>query len=295
MDWFYIALLSPALFAVVNILDDNLLRNVYRSSYFGAIISGLFGMLPLFTLFFFPISISSSLILFFGLLAGFLTTVYYLFYFKALDVEYPSVVIALFSLTPAIVPFLAYLFLRESLTANQYFGFVLILAGSFAISAINIKKLKFSKALYLMIFASLLYAIIAILGKVVYESVDFYSGYMYFAMGMGLGAAFFMIFFREGRKFGQQMNSKFKKWIGVFVLVELVGISAEFVNNLAISKGAISLVKVIEGSQPMFVLAFAILLYPLFPKYAREAATGGKIRKVLCILVIIFGLYFVNR
>lgn len=295
MDWFYIALLSPALFAVVNIIDDNLLRSVYKTPFFGAIISGLFSLLPLLSLFFFPLTIVSPLILLLGLSAGFLTTVYYLFYFKALEVEFPSVVIALFSLTPVLVPFLAFLLFRESLTQNQYIGFVLILGGSFAISAIDVKRFKFSKALYPILIASVLYAVIAILQKGVYENVDFFSGYMYFAMGMGLGAVFFMTFFREGRRFGKEFNTKFKKWIGVFVLVELIGIAAEFTMNLAISLGPVSLVKVIEGIQPMYVLIFAILFYRLFPKYLREALAGGKIKKILFMIVMLVGLYFVNQ
>ncbi|EKD65552.1 MAG: hypothetical protein ACD_50C00052G0005 [uncultured bacterium] len=295
MEWFYIALLSPALFAIVNIIDDNLLRNVYRSPFFGAIISGFFALLPLLGLFFFPLTISSPTIIFLGLLAGFLTVISYLFYFHALDVESPSVVIALFSLSPAFVPFLAYFILDESLTSSQYIGFVLILLASFTISAINIKRFKFSKALYFMIFAALLYTLVAICGKYVYNALDFWSGYMYFSMGMGLGAVFLSVFFREGRRFLGEFNKSFKKWILVFISAELIGIAAEFTNNLAISKGPVSLVKVIEGIQPIYVLLFALVFYPLFPKYLREAAYGSKQKKLLAMIVILLGLYFINK
>lgn len=295
MEWFYIALISPALFAVVNIIDDNLIRNVYKSPFFGAIISGFFAVIPLVSLFFVPFSIHSPFILLLGLSAGFLTTLYYFFYFKGLESEFPSVVIAILSLSPALVPFLAYFILGESLTVNQYVGFVLILGGSVAISTTDARRFKFSKALPSILFASILYALVAILGKTVYNSVDFWSGYMYFAMGMGIGALFLTLFFKEGRKFPREFSEKFKKWILVFLLVELVGIAAEFTNNLAISKGPVSLVKVIEGIQPMYVLLFAILFYPLFPKYLREAIAGDKVKKILCIIGMLIGLYFINR
>jgi drug/metabolite transporter (DMT)-like permease len=126
-EWLIFALIFPALFAVVNIIDDNFLRNVYRSSYFGAIISGFFGMLPLIGIFFFPVSMASFPIVLLGISAGFLTVIYYLFYFKALEAEFPSVVIAFFNLTPVFALIIAYFFLGEQLTRNHFLGFLLIL------------------------------------------------------------------------------------------------------------------------------------------------------------------------
>jgi drug/metabolite transporter (DMT)-like permease len=120
--WLFWALLTPAFFAIVNLLDDNLLRKVYRSSYFAAIISGFFGFLPALL---FPIvsfTIPPMFVLFLGILAGVCTVFYYLFYFKGLESEYPSVVIAMFALAPALIPFLSYFFLHEQLTKSEYLG-----------------------------------------------------------------------------------------------------------------------------------------------------------------------------
>lgn len=294
MDWFYVALLSPALFAVVNILDDNLLRSVYRTPFFGAIVSGLFSLLPLISLFFVTITIPPLPILLLCLLIGFLTVSYYLFYFKGLSLDAPSIVISLFNMSPAFVPFLAYVFLHETLEVNEYIGFIVILLASVGISVIEIKKLKFSPALYPIAFASFMYAIIAILQKYIYSFVDFWSGYIFISIGLGLGAIFYMVFFKEGRAFPKEFKRIFKKWIFIFVIVELIGISAELSINYAISQGPVSLVKVIEGIQPMYVLLFAILFFPFFPKYFREATHGNIAKKIFFMGLMLVGLYFVN-
>ncbi len=296
-DWIFFALLSPAIFAVVNIIDDNLLRGVYRSPHFGAIISGFFGMLPLVCLLFFPLQIASFPIIILGIIAGFLTVIYYLFYFKALDAEYPSVVIALFNLTPIFALLLAFIFLGEGISLNHFIGFTFIFIAStlLSINEFKIKSLKFSKGLLPVIIASFIYAVIGISSKFVYNEVDFISGYVYFSIGMGLGGFFLITTTQEGKKFPQEFNKVFKKWIYIFIGVELIGIAAELTNNLAISKGPVALVKVVEGIQPLYILLFAILLFPFLPKYFREAANGGKIKKIVLISVMLIGLYFINR
>ncbi len=292
-NWFFLALLSPALFSIVNLIDDNLLRNVYRTPYFGAIITGLFALLPLTLLFFKPIYVQSNYIVILAVLSGFLTVAYYFFYFKALEVEVPSVVIALFSLSYVFIPILAFIFLNEKLYLRNYIGASIIIFSSIAITAINIKKLKFSRALYLVGFAGVLFAVIALFQKYVYSHIDFYSGYIFFSFGMGLGSLFFALSFRKGRLFVKQFKNLFKKWILILAAAELINIAAEFTINLAISRGPVSLVKVIEGSQPIYVLLFALILAPFFPKYAREAHEGKIFKKLTLMAAMLLGLYFI--
>ena len=113
MNWFYIALIAPALWALVNIIDDNLLRGVYEDPFFGTIISGLFALLPLLSLFFVKITIPPINALIAALLSGFLLVCAYFFYFKALWHELPSITAALWNLSPALIPFLAFILVFE--------------------------------------------------------------------------------------------------------------------------------------------------------------------------------------
>jgi drug/metabolite transporter (DMT)-like permease len=293
-NWFAVALLSPALFALVTLADDNLVRKVYKSPEFGAIVSGFFALIPLLLLPFYPIALPPIPIMLLAMLAGFLTINYYLLYFKALLVESPSIVITLFQMSRAIVPFLAYIFLGELLSKGEYAGFLMIFTAAVGISAIDIKKFRFSKAFPLIVVAASITAVIAILDKMVYKQVQFWDGYIFFCVGMGLGAFVLTRVTAEGKKFYGQFFSKFKSFIILFLLTELLNIGAEMSLGYAISQGPVSLVKVIEGIQPFFVLFFAILLYPFLPQYFREAAEKNLTRKILFMMLMLLGLYIIS-
>ncbi len=292
--WFLIALLSPALFALVTLADDNLVRKVYKSPEFGAIVSGFFALLPLLAIPFFPIQIPPLPIVILAMTAGFLTVNYYLLYFKALLVESPSIVITLFQMSRAMVPFLAYIFLGELLSKGEYVGFLIIFCAAVGISAIDIKKMQFSKAFPLIALAASMTAVIAIIDKTAYKEIRFWDGYIFFCLGMGLGAFVLTRATQEGRKFYQQFFSKFKTLILLFLITELLNIGAEMSLGYAISQGPVSLVKVIEGIQPFFVLLFAIILYPFMPQYFREAAEKNMTRKVMFMLLMLLGLYIIH-
>lgn len=296
MSWFYLALLAPLLFAFVNLIDDNLIHHVYKGPYFGAIISGFFGSLPLLSLLFLKHQSVSPIITFLGISAGFLTVVYYFFYFKALELESPSVVIAMYSLTPATVPILAYFFLGERLIHLQIFGFMIVLLASFGLAVTEVKNFKFTKALKHMIVAALIFAVVSIFSKRVYQNTDFYIGYMLFAFGMGVGGLYFLLVlvFLKTNNIVKDLKKNANKILALLVLAEFIAIIAEFTGNLAVSRGPISLVKVVEGVQPIYVLLIALLFYRFSPKHFREAAEGGLLKKFSLMALIIFGLYFIG-
>ncbi len=75
---------------------------------------------------------------------------------------------------------------------------------------------------------------------------------------------------------------------------ELLNVAVEFTLNLAISRGPVSLVKVIEGLQPMFVLLIALLLFPFAPRFFRDAKEGRVAKKFALITVAIIGLALIN-
>ncbi len=296
MSWFYLALLVPIIYAVLNLIDDNLLHYVYEGPYMAASIAGVFGSLPLVSLAFLhthtiPLRLASM-----AIAAGFLTALYLFFYFKALDVEQPSVVIALFGLVPATLPFLSHWFLNEQLTSLEITGFVVVLAASFLLALTDVKKFKFSAALVPVVSAVVLIDILSLLSKHVYDNTQFYPAYMYFSSGLGLGGIYFlliMIFNKTVKQF-KTLKGSLLKVIPILLVAEVTALAAEFTLNLAISRGPLSVVKVIEGTQPMFVLLIAMILYPLAPKLFREAAEKGKARKLFLMGVILIGLVLIN-
>lgn len=294
-EWFYLALLVPALVAVLVLADDIFNKHVYENPFVGTIITGFFALLPVLSLFFIPLTIPSTSIIIFGLLAGFLMVVTYWLYFKSLTITLPSIVMTVWNTSPAFIPFLGYFFLKEQLNLYQFLGFTFILVSSLVISIINIEKFKLSQAFYLMILASFFTAISVTAQKYIYASIDFWSGFIFVSLGMGVGSLFFSIAFEDGRKFVKGFNKKYRKYIWLFVVFEALNIAAVLTSNLAISKGPASLVKVIEGIQPIYMLLFSTIMFPLFPKHFREGKDANKIKKILIMIFMIIGLYLIYK
>src|SRR5688572_16604665 len=292
MSWFLLALLAPLIYAVVNLVDDNLLRHIYKGPRLAAAVSGLFGALPLVSLLWVewsPIPNSYAAMM---LLAGILTAFYYYHYFRALGLESPSVVVAMFSLVPATLPILAFFFVGERLSGMQFFGFFLILLASFALALTDVRKFKFWKALVPVLWVVLFSDIVVILTKYVYERAEFYPAFMFFAAGLGLAGVYFAlrVFFERSKHDLSLFKRKLVKLVPILIAVELLGVAAEFTTNLAISRGPVSLVNVLEGLQPIFVLLIAVLFYPVAPHLFREASEGKLAKKFTCMAIILGGL-----
>jgi len=295
MTWFYLALLAPLLYAIVNLLDDNLLHYVYESPSLAAVSAGLFGSLPLLSLFVLHAHALPPRVVIMAVLTGMLTLGYYYFYFRGLESETPAVVVALLGLAPVFLPLFAHVFVHEHLVGPQAIGFGIVLVASLALAITDFKTFTFSRALVPALVAVCLLDAAALFSKSVYQQTDFYSGYMYFSLGMGLGGlGFFIIMFRDNVRTIVRSSKNLKRLLPVIVITELMAVGAELTMNLAISRGPVSLVKVIMGIQPMFVLLIALALYPFWPQYFREVKAGKLIRKFAIMAILIGGLAVVG-
>lgn len=296
MSWFYLALLAPILYAIVNIVDDNMLHFLYKSPYLATATVSLFGALPIFSRLFLSSPSIPLKIELFAIVSGLLTSVFFFFYFKGLESDSPSIVIALLTLAPAILPFFAHFILKEVLSSNQILGFVLILVASGGLVITSIKKMTFSAALIPALVCIALIDTASIVTKYVYQKGPFYPGFIFFSVGLGIGGIYFsliILFMKKWRIHSLKTLRSKLRLLPLLLFVYSLGLLADFVLNLASSRGPISLVRVMEAIQPILVLSFAILFYPLFPKYFREAKEGKLIRKISFMLVSIVGLFLI--
>lgn len=160
----------------------------------------------------------------------------------------------------------------------------------------DVKKFKFSAALVPALVMVVILSFNSLLTKYVYERSAFYPAFMFLSLGMVLGGIYFaLIMFFDTRHHDLSIfKRKIHHLFVIFVVVELLAIIAEFTSNLAISRGPVSLVKVVEGTQPVFALLIALALYPFAPKFFREATDGRWGRKLVLMIVIIVGLAIIN-
>ncbi len=294
MSWIYLAILAPFLFAIVNLFDDNLLNFIYESPYIATISVGFYGSLPLLSRIFIHSNFLPNKLIFLATLAGFLTLTYYFYYFKALKIETPSVVVALIGLSPATIPFIAHFLVNERLNLAEIIGLTLVIFGSTLLVLKKEEKLNISKVFAPIIAVVLFMDFASIALKFVYQRSDFYSAYLYFSLGMLIGAVFYLLInFQNNKTQIKKISNNIKKLLPVLILAELIGLSAELTLNLAIKNGPVSLVKAIENIQPLFVLIIAIIFYPKYPKYFREAKSGYLIKKFSSIFLVITGIIFI--
>jgi drug/metabolite transporter (DMT)-like permease len=299
MTWFYLALLAPVLYAAVNLIDDNLLRLVYRSPYLGAMEGGLFGALPLLSLFFLHTSRISFLFACASIFAGYLLSIFYFFYFKAFASGSPSIVIALLNLAPASLIFLSHFILHSNLSVTQVVGFGVVLLASIllTLSTITSEGRGILKVLAPVLISVVLLDAVSLITKYSYEHASFYTVYIYYSTGLGIGGfSFFLMhvyagLFGEVRKFG----TSFKNFLWVFLLGEFLNLAADFCINAATSKGSVALVRVVEGTQPVFVLLIAVIFYPVWPKLFREVNEGSLLKKFGLIFAILVGLILIVK
>ncbi|MEK7059802.1 MAG: DMT family transporter [Patescibacteria group bacterium] len=292
MSWFVLALIAPLVWAVVNLIDDHLLRSVYRSATIGAVLSGVIGFLPaLYIYIFHQPQVAEPKLILSAVAAGMLTVLFYYFYFRTLQTDDPSVAIALNNLAPAIVPFLAFFLLSERLQPLQYAGIGIIVIASSLIGALDIKKLKFAKSVWYALCGAICYAMVSILAKYAYEGASFGDIYFWIAVGFGVGGIIAFILLKEKNQLRQLISSKDKKLVTLLLGVELLNMAGELIQGAAINGGPVSIVRGLEGIQPLYVLTIGIVLARFLPNHFRERRDERFNKKIICMGFMIVGLF----
>ncbi len=294
--WIFFALLAPALFAINNIVDKNIVsRFIYRPAYL-VTITGLLS-LPFFLAFLaFGTRPSSTLVFGVALLAGMLDIWALLFYYRALTLEETSRVVPLIQFLPVFVFILSPFTVGEHLTQAQIVGFVLIVAGGILVSLRKGKVLPvLSPAFFLILVSVVIWAIATILFKYVYQNVSFLDGFLLIRSGAFLGVlpVFLLPQFRSG--IGENVKQLGRRVKLLIVGNEIVGLLGFFSFNFAISLVSASLVSAITGIQSLFVLIYATLLSIWFPKILQEEIKGGVLLiKVVSIILILAGIFILS-
>ncbi len=292
-NWLYLALIAPLLWALVVLIDDNLLRKVYRSPSFGAMVAGLFGIFPFI---YFSITNESytlpTKVMAAAIASGVLTIVFYYCYFKALSSEEPSTTVALLSLMPVFVVILAAVFLHESLLRKQYVGIGVIVLSSTYLGLMEARKLKFNDAIGYVLAGSVVGAIASILAKFAYDQATFKTVFPWISFGFFVTGAAIYIFGHsaEAKRLAKKTGIAL---VLVMLTIELLNFGAEFTQGLAISRGPVSIIRAIEGIQPLYMLLFAIVLGPFLRSFFREQIDQKFPKKVLAMLIMIGGLYLI--
>lgn len=309
-SWLLIACIAPALWAISNLIDVYFVESVYTDEYDGSIISGLFQILPWVVV---PLGIWSFEFQAEGawelFVAGILFLFALFFYFRSLfsknDVALAQL---LWNITAPLTLLLGWVFYNETLSDNQYLGFILVLLGAFCL---GFKSTFRSSDLWSlakpMSFAIIFLSVSMILSDKGYaaNSGSFFDNYLIFALG-NFSAALFLIAIklREGKSRLQNIASLSLKYFLVFFVAELIALFGYIFSQRAIDLApSAALVAAIESLIPVFIMLLSVVLLAFFYFFQRGSEITRKIYhdqidgylvKILSTVIIAAGIYFLS-
>jgi len=302
MNWFLIALIPPVLWSATNHLDKYLIGKFFKGGGAGVLMvfSSLIGLLLLpFIAFLHPEVLVFSTKNILIAINGFLYILAVLPYFYALDKDEASICVPLFQLVPVFSYVLAYFVLGETLSNNQLFGGLLIVVGALGISLdlSDGKKVKFKKEVFwLMTLSSLIFALNFLFFKYFAIQSSFWFTSFWEYVGFAVFAFLLMVFVKSYREqFITVMKTNRVIVLSLNGANEIINIIAKVSFNFASLLTPITITWIVNGFQPLFVFGYGVILTLLFPKIVKEDIGRKSLtQKVLAILVMFIGMYFLN-
>ena len=296
--WILFALLAPVIWSAVNLIDTKLRRKYITHDYVITAFWGFFVFLAAFFLIpFVGFSIPPWPILILCLVAGFLLIYVTIPYYKALVFEETSRVVTLWFVTPALLPFFAWIFLGEVLTLYQYLGFFLVIVGGAMISIKKTtgRKRKISKALWLMVLSGIIFNVYVIMLKYIYNNYNFWHGFIWTKVGLFIGAITLFLSGRNRTALAFQFRRLTKRSSSLLIGGGVMDFAANILFTVAIALGPVSLVGGLGNFQALFLLILIVFLAKYFPRLYKEAVSKGILGvKLISIILMLVGLWFIG-
>lgn len=259
MLWLPFALAAPALWALSNLVDGQLVREHCLDALTLAGLAAVFSGLP--ALFLLATANVPSLpdagTITLAIAAAVAGLLVYLPYYAALNHSSTTAVVVLWNLSPAFVAVGAAAFFREDLSLPEYGAIASLIASSVLATSSGARKPAGTRALLFMTIASILLAVETLALEAVYSNTSFEQGlFLVSSASLALGVTLILAH-RPARR--TLASAAPRKWL---ILTANQGLDAAAVVSLgrAVSLGSASMVKAVGGLQPLFVLAFAVLL-----------------------------------
>lgn len=298
MNWIFLALLAPFIYAV-NVLLDKYLIGAKIPDYRSLPIFSSILAIPFIIILsiFGGFEILSLKNFFLIVLTGVLTIWAFSLYLEALIKEETSIIIILIQLIPVFVLGLSYLILGESLSSKQFIGFLLLLVSSILISIKKEKAAyKFSRGLVYMIIADILWAIPYVLIKFASNSISFQSLVVYESIGVVLGGIFLYLFIGKIRSaFLSTIKSIKRPVLGLVFFNECLFLLGKILTYLAVVLGPAALVSILGSTQIFYGIFFGLIMTLILPKvFEEDLSKSALLKKTFFGIMAFAGIILVS-
>jgi len=227
--------------------------------------------------------------------AGVLHLVAIFFYYAALKRGEASETLAVMGgFSPVATAVIGYGLLSHQLSGSELIGFALMTAGGFVM--FFSEKLPLRALLPPVILASLLFGLVNVLEKVVYNQTNFVTGYVWFTIGTFIGALLLLVrpSWRQ-QIFAESGQDTPRNRFWYFVNRFLSGVGS-FLIFYAISRANPALVDSISGVRYAIIFVGALLLTKLKPLWLKEDFRRWEmITKLTATCLVVAGLVIIGR
>ena len=300
MTWFFVTIISYALFAVAAVGDRYLLSGPIPDHKLYTFYIGVLGMAVFLFTPFLGISFIGFEPFIVALFAGIAFGGGLFFFFYGLErFEASRVVPAIGGLLPLVTLIFSVLFFRETRAfgVSEIGAFILLVSGSVLITRDKKgenSKISFSVALT----ASFLFGLSFVLTKYVFLIAPFWSAFAWTRAGVFLVAAT-LFAFSGGLRWAlfhppHSSSPSRARTNLLFLGNQAVGAGAGLLQNAAIFLAPplyLSFINALQGAQYVFVLVFTAFLSFKFPAVLREEfAKRVLLRKIFATLIIVLGI-----
>lgn len=298
LNWFFIALAAPFLWALVNLADKYLVANYSgkgKSAGSLVLFSSLIGIIASLAISIFNRGVfaipflDKALLIFIGVF-GICWIILYLF---TLEIEDVSAVIPWMLTVPVFGFILSYFVLGETLTPKQLIGAGIIFFGAITLS-VDFNKIHFifkKKVALCMLLACLIYAINGVIFKFIASADSFWIASFWEYLGLGFGGILIFLFVgRYRRDFISNIKTNGNLIFSVNIISELTTIIGNLLTNYALLIAPVALVYLVGSFQPAVVLLMTFLSTKFWPKIASEDFSFKTVLpKMTAIILMLLG------
>lgn len=293
MLWIVLALFAPILWAASNLIDSRIVVKHKLNPLGFCALSGLFGIFPLayFILAGTPFKFNWPIVAL-GIFTGTTALFAYYPYFKALEKAHPATALFLWNLSPALIAVLAYVILRERLSAFDYVAVALLIGSALIADIHKLKKTGSGARDYLLMsLASVLTAAEAL-------SLKALTGMTSAANAMillyGSGVVLSLIILAVHVKTRRNLMARIKTKSFTLAADEGLTLAGGLCSNFAVALGPVSLVKAIGGIQPLLIILLGEMFSDSLDKQTRSNRPGW-LPALLATALSVLGLLLIRE
>lgn len=229
--------------------------------------------------------------------AGIISTISSIFYFKALEIDNSTNLGIFIQLAPVLYLILGWLFLDETISSIQLISFLIIISAPALIIITTHKKSRNTQikaAIY-----SFLYVLIAVISNLIFVkantiNVSFITTTALLLLSKSLTSIILVYSVPKwNRRFHTVVKQSKGKVFRPMIINSVIGASKEFVYRAAlITAPSVALASAVsDSSGPIVIFFMGIILTLIWPKYGREKLERKTILvHIVAILLIVTGV-----